>query len=79
MSSCRKTDIQNNLPNVTKIELIYLKKIKIVVQNKLLCLFYHVLTTIQLIFKKGKHIFVKVKPPVGFKLALGFEAYYGVI
>jgi len=59
MSSCRKTDIQNNLPNVTKIELIYLKKIKIVVQNKLLCLFYHVLSTIQLIFKKVKIVLLK--------------------
>ena len=59
MSSCRKPEIHNDLPNTTKIKL----------KCGQLFLFYHVLKTFQLIFKnKEKNVF-RFEPQ-----SLGFEA-----
>ena len=48
MSSCRKLEIQNNLPKLAKIKRICY-----------FCLFHHVLTTIQLNLKNSEIVKIK--------------------
>ena len=50
MCSCRKPEIQQDLPKLTKNQM-NLPFFLIVFKNPKLCLFHHVLTTNQLIFK----------------------------
>ena len=64
MSSCRKPEIQNGCLNSPKSS-EFAKKT--VVKNPILCLFHHVLTTIQLIFKNREIKNIKCSASVGIR------------
>jgi len=70
MSSCRKPEIQNDLPKITKIKWIWY-----FLWSKILCPLYHVLTTIQFNFKNIKNEIKKLRLQwYSNPHSLGFEA-----